>query len=223
MTLAYQQRFAILDGNVKRVLTRFYALSGWPGNKVVENQLWQYAEKLLPVERIADYTQAQMDLGATICTRTKPACEQCPLTTDCQAFLLNNAQNYPTAKPKKTIPLRQTNWLIAQLETGEVLLQQRPNSGIWGGLWSFPELSSAENIATICQHEFNINTGEITVHPHFRHVFSHFKLDIYPYLVASTLDENHIAENKKLTWYKISDALQLGLPAPVKSFLQSLQ
>ena len=223
MALAYQQRFAILDGNVRRVLTRFYAISGWPGNKVVENQLWQYAEKLLPVERIADYIQAQMDLGATICTRTKPTCEQCPLTTDCKAFLLNNAQNYPTTKPKKIIPLRQTNWLIAQLQTGEVLLQQRPNSGIWGGLWSFPELSFTKNIATTCQHEFNINTGEITIYPHFRHVFSHFKLDIYPYLVSSTIDENHIAENKKLTWYKISDALQLGLPAPVKSFLQSLQ
>jgi len=223
MALAHHQNFAILDGNVKRILTRYYAISGWPGKKEVENKLWQLAEQLLPNDRIADYIQAQMDLGATLCTRSKPDCKNCPLKVDCQAYQYDIPQNYPTSKPKKNIPTRQIHWLIAQSLSGKVLLEQRPNSGIWGGLWSFPELNSSDNIAFECQNNFKLSGGEITAKPHIRHVFTHFKLDIHPHIMSDVTMEDQIAENKNRTWYKIRDALQLGLPAPVKSFLQSLQ
>ncbi|RKZ88885.1 MAG: A/G-specific adenine glycosylase [Gammaproteobacteria bacterium] len=222
MALAHHQYFPILDGNVKRVLARYKAISGWPGNKAVEQLLWQHAEQLLPNNRIAHYIQAQMDLGATICTRIKPECEMCPLHSDCMAFQQGNSQDYPSPKPKKVIPIRKTNWIVAQSGLGEVLLEQRPNSGIWGGLWSFPEIDTTENIQHICQHQLNLNTINISVKPHFRHVFSHFKLDITPHIIQCNNNDNHISENKNISWYKISDALRLGLPAPVKSFLKTL-
>ncbi len=223
MTLAYHQIFPILDGNVKRVLARYYAIEGWPGKKEIENKLWQCAEELLPTSRIANYIQAQMDLGATVCTRSKPSCETCPLQSNCRAFQHNLPQNYPTSKPKKIIPTRQTNWLIAQLKTGEILLEQRPSHGIWGSLWSFPETDSSKNIDSLCQDKLFVNMANITTQPYIRHVFSHFKLDIHPHLIQCSINNNRIAENKSLTWYKIGDALLLGLPAPVKLFLEQLQ
>ncbi|MDC9725185.1 MAG: A/G-specific adenine glycosylase [Gammaproteobacteria bacterium] len=222
MALAHHQPFAILDGNVKRVLARYNRVSGWPGKKQVENQLWKIAEKLLPTERIAHYIQAQMDLGATVCTRSKPKCEFCPLQADCQAFQHDIPQNYPDPKPKKIIPLRKTNWLVMQLSDGKILLEQRPNSGIWGGLWSFPELDSLEKVAEYCSHNFQTNITDITATPSFKHIFSHFKLDISPHIITVHQSSNNISENNSASWYKISDALQLGLPAPVKTFLQSL-
>lgn len=223
MALAHHQRFAILDGNVKRVLTRYAALEGWPGNKNIENRLWLIAEQHLPKDRIANYIQAQMDLGATLCTRSKPNCIICPLKTDCQAYLNGTPTDYPTAKPKKHIPTRQTHWIIAQSTTGELLLEQRPSLGIWGGLWSFPELDNAADINYTCSNQLSINVINTTRLNDIKHVFSHFKLEIYPHLIACEPNNNHVAENKKLTWYKISDALLLGLPAPVKSLLESLQ
>ncbi|MDH5358746.1 MAG: A/G-specific adenine glycosylase [Gammaproteobacteria bacterium] len=223
MALAHHQNYPILDGNVKRVLTRYDGISGWPGKKVIENQLWKRAEQLLPKHRIANYIQAQMDLGATVCTRSKPKCNKCPLQSDCHAFLRDIPQNYPSPRSKKIIPTRQINWLVAQLPTKEVLLQQRANTGIWGGLWSFPELNSIENIDHICMNQFNLETTKIVTQTHFRHVLSHFKLDIHPHLVSCSIDSNYITENKNFSWYKIQDALQLGLPAPVKTFLISLQ
>ena len=223
MSLAYHQNFPILDGNVKRVLTRYDAIQGWPGKKQIETKLWQRAEELLPKQRVANYIQAQMDLGATLCTRSKPKCEICPLQSNCDAFQHDFPQNYPTPKPKKIIPTRKTNWLIAQLKNGEVLLEQRPNHGIWGGLWSFPETDSIDNIGDECKNKLSIKKSNITVQPYIRHVFSHFKLDIHPYIIQCEIDSNNISENKSLTWYKISDALLIGLPAPVKLFLEQLQ
>lgn len=159
MSLAHQQKFAILDGNVKRVLARFFAIEGWPGKKDIENQLWQKAELLLPRQRIANYIQAQMDLGASVCTRSKPKCDLCPLTSGCIAFKQGNPKDYPTSKPNKVIPRRQTHWLIAQNSTGEILLEQRPQQGIWGGLWSFPEV---EDKGDLDYHSRKLNLIEKT-------------------------------------------------------------
>jgi len=222
MTLAHHQHFAILDGNVKRVLARYNRTAGWPGNKQVENKLWLHAEALLPKQRIANYIQAQMDLGATVCTRSKPKCNLCPLNRDCQAFLYDIPQNYPKAKPKKIIPTRQTTWLVLLSKDKSVLLEQRPPSGIWGGLWSFPERESLQDIEQFCLNNYQTNITEITAAASFKHVFSHFKLQINPHIITTNITSHHINENNCATWYKISDALQLGLPAPVKTFLQSL-
>lgn len=223
MALAHHQRYAILDGNVKRVLARYFAVEGWSGNKAVETTLWQCADSLLPDKRIANYIQAQMDLGATLCTRTKPRCSDCPLKQNCLGFIQGNPEAYPFAKPKKIIPIRKTNWIIAQNPAGEVLLEQRQASGIWGGLWTFPEFEMTENIEVSCQNKLNISIKSISTEKQIRHIFSHFKLDIQPHFVLCEPSSNQIAENKKLTWYRINQALELGLPAPVKSLLISLQ
>jgi len=223
MTLAHHQRYSILDGNVKRVLTRYFAVEGWPGIKAVENSLWQYADSLLPEKRIANYIQAQMDLGATLCTRTKPRCSDCPLQQNCRGFIQGNPERYPFAKPKKIIPIRKTNWIIAQNCAGEVLLEQRQPSGIWGGLWVFPEFNTDQNIEQSCQNRLNISIKSISSEKHIRHVFSHFKLDIHPHFVLCDANTDQIGENKNMTWYRINQALELGLPAPVKSLLISLQ
>jgi len=221
LTLGYHQRYAILDGNVKRVLARFYALEGWPGKKQVENQLWDYAESLLPELRIANYIQAQMDLGATLCTRTKPACERCPLQAACQAYALGRTTDFPGKKPAKATPTRQTYWLVLQNSEGEVLLEQRPQKGIWGGLWSFPELAETQTLDMHCQQQWQLRLNSYTALSPIQHVFSHFKLDIHPLLLRCV--SAGVADNDRGNWYKIEDTFKLGLPAPVKSFLQSLQ
>lgn len=223
MALAHHQRFPILDGNVKRVLTRYAAIEGWPGNKHIENTLWMIAEQHLPTDRVANYIQAQMDLGATLCTRSKPNCTICPLHSDCQAFLNGNPTAYPTSKPKKINPTRQSHWIVAQAVTGELLLEQRPLSGIWGGLWSFPEIENVDDLTYTCNQKLDITVSNVKSLMYIKHVFSHFKLEIYPHVIKCEKKNSHVAENKKLAWYKISDALQLGLPAPVKSLIESLQ
>ncbi|HEC73077.1 MAG TPA: adenine DNA glycosylase [Methylophaga aminisulfidivorans] len=221
LTLGYHQQFAILDGNVKRVLTRFYAIDGWPGNKKVEDTLWTLAEALLPKKRIANYIQAQMDLGATLCTRTKPMCNDCPLVSDCIAYQRNDVLSYPAKKPKKAIPTKQTNWLVCQSDSGEILLEQRPSSGIWGGLWSFPENTETASVAEYCQQYYGLSAKNIESYPVIQHVFSHYKLTITPLVIAT--QQQAVANTDQGKWYKINDALQLGLPAPVRSFLLTLQ
>ena len=223
MALAHQQKHPILDGNVKRVLARYTAISGWPGKKPVEQKLWKIAESLLPEKRITHYTQAQMDLGATICKRNKPLCLQCPLHEDCKAFQLGTPELFPTSKPKKEIPSRQSHWLIAQSNNGKILLEQRPNNGIWGGLWSFPEFDCPINLLSFSQEKLKVNPEEIQHQTSISHVFTHFKLDITPYLVHSSDNYQKIDNNKIFGWYTIRDALQLGIPAPVKAFLTLLE
>ncbi|MFN2327817.1 MAG: A/G-specific adenine glycosylase [Chromatocurvus sp.] len=148
VSIACGGRAPILDGNVKRVLARYHAVSGWPGKADVAKTLWQYAEQHTPTERVADYTQAIMDLGATVCTRSSPACSECPLSSDCLAHKQGTATDYPGKKPRKVLPVRTTTFILAQGDTGEWLLEQRPPSGIWGGLWCFPALADAQVLPT---------------------------------------------------------------------------
>ncbi len=223
MALAHKQAFPILDGNVKRVLARYNAISGWPGKKQVEQNLWQLAESLLPKKRVANYIQAQMDLGATICTRTKPLCSHCPLQQDCKAYLYEDPRNYPSPKPKKETPLRQTHWLIAQNTHGEIFLEKRPNHGIWGGLWSFPEKNEMKEVQFCSEHQLNIKTISTTPMAPIHHVFTHFKLDIYPFLIQCEYNSQQIGDNNCTGWYTIRNALRLGLPAPVKALLTLLE
>jgi len=222
MALAHQQKFAILDGNVKRVLTRYFAIDGWPGKKSVENTLWELAGSILPEQRIANYIQAQMDLGATVCTRSKPLCQQCPLSNQCQAYQQAKPTNYPTPKPKKAVPTRQVHWLIAQSNNDKILLHQRPAHGIWGGLWSFPECEAKDELCKITA-DLQLEQLNSSSLDEINHTFSHFKLVISPHLIQCKQQTSYIAENKNLSWYKISDALKLGLPAPVKKVIQSIQ
>lgn len=219
---ARDRRFAILDGNVKRVLTRYHAIEGWPGERAVETRLWELAEGYTPQERVRDYTQAIMDLGATLCRRGKPDCPACPLAADCQAYHNGNPGDYPGRKPRKALPVRQTTMLILQNHEGEVLLEQRPPAGIWGGLWSFPECPSDTPPETWCANHLGLVPAALTPQPPLRHTFTHFHLDIQPLLGRIGDKFGRIMEPSKIVWYNTRRPDERGLPAPVKSLLQQL-
>ncbi|MDR9435579.1 MAG: A/G-specific adenine glycosylase [Thiohalophilus sp.] len=219
---AHEQRFAILDGNVKRVLARYHAVPGWPGEKAVERRLWELAETYTPTDRIRDYTQAIMDLGATICRRRQPDCPACPLAEGCQARRQGNPHDYPGRKPRKALPVRQTTMLILQNSAGEVLLEQRPPAGIWGGLWSFPECPAQTPARQWCAKQLGLETTELAPQPPLRHTFSHYHLDIQPLRGHITAQDSRIMEPSKRVWYNTRRPDERGLPAPVKALLQEL-
>lgn len=218
LSIAMHQRYPILDGNVKRVLSRYLAVEGWPGETEVERRLWLQADQFTPIERFNDYTQAIMDLGATLCTRTKPQCLACPVAQSCQAYQQNRVSEFPVSKPKKTKPVKQAYFLMLENTHGQILLQQRPQSGIWGGLWSFPEYACLKT----CREEVESFQSQSVLGQSlvewqvFRHTFSHYHLDIYP-LVCQGVDASHIqVSGDWVDKEKISNSeVSLGLPAPV--------
>lgn len=217
-SIVFDTPVAILDGNVKRVLARYFAVEGWPGKTQVLNQLWQHADALVPQSRNADYTQAMMDLGATLCTRSRPKCDQCPLSNACQALAFGKVGQIPTPKPKKKTPVKQTFMLLIKRETA-FLLEQRPPSGLWGGLYSFPEVADLRDIAS----EWGVNPDKLNVLEPFRHTFSHFHLDITPVLINDTdLNTGAVMEEQTTVWYNTVQPNEIGLAAPVKSLLNRL-
>jgi A/G-specific adenine glycosylase len=221
ISLALNKRAAILDGNVKRVLARYHAIEGWPAKAAVSQKLWSVACEHTPATDSADYTQAMMDLGATVCTRSKPKCSECPLQTGCAAFKLGTPENYPGKKPKKITPVKTTQFLVIQNTLAETLLEQRPSVGIWGGLWSFPELSHSEDATGFC----TIHFGRVVAcesRPSFRHTFSHFHLDITPVHIMIEPLNNRVADNDRHRWMADQQWRTLGLPAPVKRLLDEL-
>ncbi|VAW99929.1 A/G-specific adenine glycosylase [hydrothermal vent metagenome] len=218
---AFGQRHAILDGNVKRVLTRYYAIEGWPGHKPIEQILWDKAELNTPAENLVDYTQAIMDLGATLCKRTKPDCPACPLNTHCQAHASGQETDFPTPKAKKTKPTKQTCMLMIHDKSSEhILLKRRPPSGIWGGLWSFPECQTDDDISDWCLHNLQLSVSATEPLTALRHTFSHYHLDIQPVKVrASPIG---VMDSEQLFWYNTRQPDERGLPAPVKTLLDQL-
>jgi A/G-specific adenine glycosylase len=223
LAIATGQKTAILDGNVKRVLTRFHAISGWPGQTDIAQQLWAIAERYTPAQRAADYTQAIMDLGATLCTRTQPTCSCCPLANHCQAHQMQQPTLYPTAKICKSLPVRQTQMLLLCNDTEkQILLIKRPPTGVWASLWSFPECPSSARIKEWCTkyHYIPLN---VQAWPTFRHTFSHFHLDITPICISiKPKFKNQIMDSTKEVWYKIGQLPNGGLATPVKHLLQQL-
>ena len=210
---------AILDGNVKRVLARHFTIDGWPGETETQKLLWKKAESLTPHKRIADYTQAIMDLGATVCTRASPDCTTCPYFKSCHARISGTIGQYPSKKPKKVMPLISTVMLIAELN-GNVLLRKRPSKGLWGGLWSFPECGSVEAIDSLLQ-SLKLEELERTQLPEFRHTFTHYHLDIKP--IRITIREtNCIAEPAAEIWFNVSAPQSIGLTKPVTKILADL-
>jgi A/G-specific adenine glycosylase len=217
-SLSMGLRAPILDGNVKRVLARYVAQEGYPGEPKVAKQLWAVAESFTPQADVNKYTQAMMDLGATLCTRSKPSCLLCPLKSGCQAHLLGLEIRYPIAKPRKTLPQKRTLMLIFANRNGEVLLYRRPSSGLWGGLWSLPELDEATAITTLAsRHSLQLGTqSELSG---LSHTFSHFQLAIEPWLVQVDAAPGAVAEADWL-WYNLATPPRLGLAAPVKKLLK---
>ncbi len=216
-------RFAvILDGNVKRVLTRYHAIGDWTGHRKIENQLWQLAEDHTPSINTAAYTQAIMDLGATLCTRTRPACEQCPVRAGCQAYAQNLQDLLPVRKSTKTLPVRHTRFVIVENNKSEVLLEKRPPSGIWGGLWGFPECSMEQDVCTWLDNNRGFATQRLCEQPVIRHTFSHFHLDITPIKLKLRVSSNRVEDKLKECWYKPGDGKKLGMAAPVKKIMDEL-
>lgn len=222
LSIAFDKSHPILDGNVKRVLTRFKAVSGWPGNSAVNKKLWAISAELTPVARVADYTQAMMDLGATVCTRSKPTCEACPLNTGCLARRTDNVSAFPTPKPAKTLPVKQLTLLLLSNADNRILLEKRPPTGIWGGLWSLPEFDSVEAAHDWCLTR-SIHIADQQALTTRRHTFSHYHLDYTPLLIQSDNLINFVMEAGQTVWYKAEHANQLGLAAPIKLLLQQSQ
>lgn len=217
---AYGLRFPILDGNVKRVLTRYHGIAGYPGEREIEKQLWLHADAHTPAERAADYTQAIMDMGATLCVRTRPLCAMCPVQSDCVAHRDNLTAQLPTPKPGKAIPSRSTIMLILRDADGRVLLQRRGAQGVWSGLWSLPEADDTDNAWREAQRHARIDDAQ-PLTP-FVHVFSHYRLQIQPLLFDAAAPAHAIADNGDVRWCAITDLPALGLPAPVRSLLTAL-
>lgn len=223
LAISTGQRYAILDGNVKRVLARYHMVAGWPGQKQVETGLWRIALEYTPEQRVADYTQAIMDLGATVCTRSKPKCEICPVSQSCQAYAADRVADFPGRREKKPLPVRQSYFLLLTDSAGRVLMEKRPPAGIWGGLLCFPEIPREESVSHWCQSRLGVQTSELETWQAFRHSFSHFHLDITP--VRSQVKENHqrIMEPDDYIWYKADQQNPQGMSTPVSRLMALLE
>lgn len=213
-------RFAILDGNVKRVLTRYHGIHGHPGQAKVERQLWQLAEQHTPDQRVADYTQAIMDLGATVCTRAHPRCEACPLAATCIARRDGLTEALPERRPTKALPTRQTVMLILRDDHQRTLLHKRGPQGVWTGLWSLPEAASTDAAGRLAADLAKVDKPDAL--PTFTHTFSHYRLQITPLLFSVTGTRPHIADNDAMRWCTPRETADLGLPAPVRTLLKNL-
>lgn len=221
LSLAFDQRHPILDGNVKRVLARHDAVAGWPGTTVVAKQLWEVAERNTPQENVAAYTQAIMDLGATLCKRGKPACEDCPVSADCIARARGTVSEFPGRKPKKEKPLRATTMIVARHD-GHVYLERRPEAGIWGGLWSLPEVERGA-VEDWCVDRFDRTVAETDAWEPLRHSFSHYDLDIQPIAVRIDAPLSKVADGDDAKWHRPGDKLPGGIAAPVSKLLEKLR
>ncbi|MGA8147936.1 MAG: A/G-specific adenine glycosylase [Gallionellaceae bacterium] len=251
--LVFHERRAILDGNVKRVLARYCAIEGYTGNKKIEAQLWQQAEALLPDsstlppgkrdrerivsdDAIASYTQGLMDLGATICTRTKPSCDACPVQVDCAAYQGGRVAQLPTPQPRKPLPEKYSTFLLL-MHGDDILLEKRPGSGIWGALWCPPQFENEQAALDGCAR-MGITLDRITRHsgegrnparlknkcealPSFAHAFTHFRLHIAPLLMQVTQKPRHMEESGR-AWLDVEDALRAAIPAPVRKLLEKI-
>jgi len=228
-SFAFGARETILDGNVKRVLARVFGVEGFPGEKRVENAMWTLAESLVPAPSASDadvsaYTQGLMDLGATLCGRGKPDCARCPFATDCVANTTGRQRELPAARPKKAVPTRRT-WMLVLVDGDAVMLEKRPPSGIWGGLWSLPEAADEAALAELAQSFGTV--GAVSPLAPFSHTFTHFKLDIEPRMIEAARGvyaANALAlADAQTVWVPLREIDAYGVPAPVRKLLDGLR
>ena len=229
LSLAFDQCHPILDGNVKRVLARYHAVAEPVNRRGVEEKLWAFADRHTPSARVADYTQAIMDLGATVCRRANPDCRPCPVRTGCQAYALGRPEDFPVKDGRAPLPVRKINWLLVRNADGHVLLERRPPAGLWGGLWAFPETTDTD-VVHWARDKLGLSVKTQTPLPAWRHTFSHFHLDITPIPAtvvgtARTPDRvpDRVMEKPDTLWYNVRSPAARGVSAPVKKLLQQLK
>jgi A/G-specific adenine glycosylase len=215
-------RFAILDGNAKRVLARHHAVEGWPAERSVQEELWALAERHTPHERVADYTQAIMDLGATLCTRARPACTVCPLAESCAAARGGTQAKYPAPRPKRARARRSVTVLVVEDPDGCVLLARRPERGIWGGLYSFPELADGDTAAEWCARTLGASVAAERALATIEHGFTHFDLDLEPRWLRLAAAPRVVQDRDDFFWQRPSSAPAVGIPAPVAALFGTL-
>jgi A/G-specific adenine glycosylase len=211
------QPAAVLDGNVRRTLARHAAIEGWTGKAAVQKRLWKEAEDRLPEQRGADYTQAIMDLGALVCTRSSPSCDQCPVSVDCQALQQGQVELFPSPKPPTRVTDRTICMLVLKDSENRVLLEKRPPSGIWGGLWSLPEGDSIENI----EETLGLTTSGLKALPEVEHRLSHMRMLIKP-TIATVGSATRVKCSAEQNWFAPADQSELGLPKPVSDLLKKV-
>ncbi|HET8818280.1 MAG TPA: A/G-specific adenine glycosylase [Xanthomonadaceae bacterium] len=224
---AWGERAAILDGNVKRVLARLHGVDGWPGTPAVEKRLWALAEAQLPETRLADYTQAQMDFGATLCTRHDPACVLCPLQDRCVALRDGRVAELPTPKPGKPLPERQSIVLWMEDALGRVLLQRRPPTGIWAALWSLPEADDHAQARAWFEGSVGADADFDAAEPAppVAHGFTHFRLQLHPLRWRSLAPRDRVGDNDhnatgETRWVPRDALGTLGIPAPIRRLIE---
>ncbi len=224
--IAFGRRAAILDGNVKRVLARFHAVPGYPGESRTLKTLWAHAEAHTPSARVADYTQAMMDLGATVCVRRRPLCDLCPLEDRCEARRTGETERFPERRPRRDKPVRAARLFVIVDADGRCLLERRPADGLWGGLWTPPERSADCDGDTVCR-ELGVapeSVAQVRPGTGFRHTFTHFHLDIEPVFVTIAPPTPGTADREDLCWYDPSaeGSRALGLSAPAVKLLAAI-
>jgi len=218
LSLGWGVPAAILDGNVKRVLSRYWGIDGWPGDTTVARQLWSIAEQLTPTARCGAYNQAMMDLGALVCTRARPACTVCPLAPNCCALAADRVSALPATRPRRTLPVRQYAMLIVHDAAGKVFMERRPPAGIWGGLWCFPMFQDPGQIDDwLAANGIRATTVEHL--PIQRHTLSHFHLDYVPVRMRAERPTDRVADANSSRWTSPEAGADLGLPAPVRRLL----
>jgi len=222
LAITTNQRLPILDGNVKRVLARVHTIEGWPGSAVVQKRLWELAEYFTPENRIDEYTQAIMDLGATVCIRHDPDCVQCPVQSGCLAKKTSRQHELPYPRAKKQLPVRRKVFAILENQAGEILLEQRPPTGIWGGLWSFPECTPEQDIELWLKKQWGYTINRMEYKSPLLHTFSHFRLDIIPVHVMVDGSDARIQDTNQYCWYKPADNRLIGMATPVRKLMQQI-
>lgn len=222
LSISKSQRHPILDGNVKRVLTRCFGIQGFPGETAIERELWSIADACTPAQRVAHYTQAIMDLGATVCVRSRPLCVVCPMHEHCVARCEGMQAMLPTPKPRKERPERTAYAAILRRADGAVLLERRPPAGIWGGLWTFPQFEQHD--AALAWMEQHLGDGSLTTQalPPYSHSFTHFDLTLQPILLRDASERSAIAESEKYCWYDARQPAKIGLAKPAVDLIRGL-
>ena len=221
LALSLGARLPILDGNARRVLARYFGVTGARGERACEARLWELAERCTPEARIPEYTQAIMDLGATLCARRRPLCAQCPLGTGCIARRTARQHDFPAPRRPSLRPQRRAFMVVALEAPGKVLLERRPESGVWGGLWCLPEFSTASAAAAFIRDTLGVLDGMPRPLAALEHAFTHFDLTIMPLLVQCTGTRFLVEEGRGL-WYNLSEPARIGLPAPITTLLAHL-